>query len=411
MSVDHRELGRELELFTTTPIVGAGLPLWLPDGAIIRSELEKFAAEQAARSGCRGVYTPVMAKKELYERSGHWSKFSEDMFPEMQIGGESFLLRPANCPHHAQVFAARGRSYRELPFRLRELGSMFRSELSGVLSGLSRVRQINLDDAHVFCTRDQVRAEVIVAIDAIEYCYSTLGIAEREYRLSIRGAVSGGAAGQYLGTDEQWADAEDQLRSALNASSIDYVEAKGEAAFYGPKIDVQVRDANGREETVSTVQLDFNQPERFGLEYTAEDGTKDRPVMIHRGLLGSMERMTALLIERFEGRMPPWLAPNQVSILPVGDRHQDAAERLRADLEARDVRVAVASEGSLGRRIREARTHRDSYVAVIGDNEVRGGTVDTLIPARDERAVVDAGVFVDQVVADINERALLPAGF
>lgn len=167
MSVDHRELGRDLEFFATTPIVGAGLPLWLPDGAVIRNELEKFAAEQAARSGCRGVYTPVMAKKELYERSGHWSKFSEDMFPEMKIGGESFLLRPANCPHHAQVFAARGRSYRELPFRVRELGSMFRSELSGVLSGLSRVRQINLDDAHVFCSREQVQAEVIVALDAI----------------------------------------------------------------------------------------------------------------------------------------------------------------------------------------------------------------------------------------------------
>ncbi|PBI97356.1 Threonine--tRNA ligase [Rhodococcus erythropolis] len=406
MSVDHRELGRELELFATTPIVGAGLPLWLPDGAIIRSELEKFAAEQAARSGCRGVYTPVMAKKELYERSGHWSKFSDDMFPEMKIGGESFLLRPANCPHHAQVFAARGRSYRELPFRVRELGSMFRSELSGVLSGLSRVRQINLDDAHVFCSRQQVQAEVIVALDAIERCYSTLGIAERGYRLSIRGGE-----GQYLGTDEQWADAEDHLRGALNARSIEYVEAKGEAAFYGPKIDVQVRDAHGREETLSTVQLDFNQPERFDLEYTAEDGSKARPVMIHRGLLGSMERMTALLIERFEGRMPPWLAPNQVSILPVGDRHRDAAERLRADLEAHDVRVAIAADGSLGRRIREARTHRDPYIAVIGDNEVHGGTVDVLVPARGGRAEVDAGVFVAQVVSGIAERALLPADF
>ena len=283
---------------------------------------------------------------------------------------------------------------------------MFRSELSGVLSGLSRVRQINLDDAHVFCSREQVQAEVIVALDAIERCYSTLGIAERGYRLSIRGGE-----GQYLGTDEQWADAEDHLRGALNARSIEYVEAKGEAAFYGPKIDVQVRDAHGREETLSTVQLDFNQPERFDLEYTAEDGSKVRPVMIHRGLLGSMERMTALLIERFEGRMPPWLAPNQVSILPVGDRHQVEAERLRADLEARDVRVAIAPDGSLGRRIREARTHRDPYIAVIGDNEVHGCTVDVLVPARGGRVVVDASVFVAQVVSGIKERALLPADF
>lgn len=189
------------------------------------------------------------------------------------------------------------------------------------------------------------------------------------------------------------------------------MEAKGEAAFYGPKIDVQVRDAHGREETLSTVQLDFNQPERFDLEYTAEDGSKVRPVMIHRGLLGSMERMTALLIERFEGRMPPWLAPNQVSILPVGDRHQVEAERLRADLEARDARVAIAPDGSLGRRIREARTHRDPYIAVIGDNEVHGGTVDVLVPARGGRVVVDASVFVAQVVSGIKERALLPADF
>ncbi len=204
---------------------------------------------------------------------------------------------------------------------------------------------------------------------------------------------------------------EDHLRGALNARSIEYVEAKGESAFYGPKIDVQVRDAHGREETLSTVQLDFNQPERFDLEYTAEDGSKARPVMIHRGLLGSMERMTALLIERFEGRMPPWLAPNQVSILPVGDRHQVEAERLRADLEARDVRVAIAPDGSLGRRIREARTHRDPYIAVIGDNEVHGGTVDVLVPARGGRVVVDASVFVAQVVSGIKERALLPADF
>ena len=406
MSIDHRVLGRELELFATTPVVGAGLPLWLPDGSVIRAELEKLAAEEAARSGCRGVYTPVLAKKELYERSGHWSKFSEDMFPEMKIGGESFLLRPANCPHHAQIFAARGRSYRELPFRVRELGSMFRSELSGVLGGLSRVRQINLDDAHVFCSPAQVQTEVMMALDAIERCYSILGISDREYRLSIRGAE-----GQYLGSDDQWADAEDQLRRALAERSITYVEAKGEAAFYGPKIDVQVRDAHGREETLSTVQLDFNQPERFELEYTDEDGSKARPIMIHRGLLGSMERMTALLIERFEGRMPPWLAPNQVSVLPIGDEHAAAAEELRCGLADRGVRVVVASGGSLGRRIREARTHRDPYIAVIGDNEMRDAAVNVLVPALEQKSVVDAGVFVDQVVSDISRRSLTPSAY
>ncbi|MGC0362249.1 threonyl-tRNA synthetase [Rhodococcus sp. 27YEA15] len=403
MNIDHREIGRELDLFTTTPVVGAGLPLWLPDGAVIRSELEKFAAEVAAESGCRGVYTPVLAKKELFEKSGHWSKFSENMYPEMWVGGESFLLRPANCPHHAQIFSARGRSYRELPFRVRELGSMFRSELSGVLNGLNRVRQIALDDAHVFCTAEQVQSEVVIALDAIERCYSILGITEYEYRLSVRGP-----GGRYLGTDDEWSDAENRLRPALAARSIPFVEVPGEAAFYGPKIDVQVRDAHRREETISTVQLDFNQPRQFGLEFTAEDGTKACPVMIHRGLLGSMERMTALLVERFEGRMPPWLAPNQVSILPVGDRNLVGAEDLRKDLNARSVRVSVDRDGPLGRRIHAARAHRDPYIVVIGDKEAADGVVDVLVPSLNRRFVVDVNAFVAKVSAEVAGRVLHP---
>ncbi|MFC0454038.1 threonine--tRNA ligase [Rhodococcus jostii] len=403
MSIDHRDLGRELELFATSPVVGAGLPLWLPDGAVIRAELEAYAAEEARRSGCRGVYTPVLGKKELFERSGHWSKFSAEMFPEMKVGGESLLLRPANCPHHAQVYAARGRSYRELPFRLRELGSMFRSELSGVLGGLSRVRQISLDDAHVFCTPAQVRSEVGLAVEAIERCYRTLGITGHHYRLSLRGE-----AGGFLGSGQQWASAQDQLRQALTELNVPFLEAPGEAAFYGPKIDVQVPDARGREETLSTVQLDFNQPERFELEYTAEDGSRQRPVMIHRGLLGSMERLTALLVERFEGRMPPWLAPNQVSILPVGAEHGAAARLLRAALEADGIRVNVLEGGSLGRRIRGCRHRRDPYVAVIGADEVADESADVLVPASGRRAVVKAKDFVDHVVSDVRRRVLCP---
>lgn len=403
MSVDHREIGRELELFATAPVVGAGLPLWLPDGAVIRAELERLAAEEAHRSGCRGVYTPVLAKKELYEQSGHLEKFAEDIFPEMKIGGESFLLRPANCPHHAQVFAARGRSYRDLPFRVRELGSMFRSELSGVLGGLSRVRQINLDDAHVFCAPEQVGDEVGVAVDAIERCYRVLGIEDRRYRLSLRGP-----AGRYLGTDDQWADAQDRLRSVLIDREIEFDEARGEAAFYGPKIDVQVADSMGREETLSTVQLDFNQPKRFALEYTAQDGSRQRPVMIHRGLLGSMERMAALLIERFEGRMPPWLAPNQVTVLPVSVAQQGAADDLSARFEAAGIRVRVLAEGSLGKRIRESRHHRDPYIAVIGDREVNDGTVDALVPKSRDRRVVSQDEFFDVVCETVRSRGLAP---
>ncbi|MEC3980357.1 threonine--tRNA ligase [Amycolatopsis sp. H20-H5] len=406
MNVDHRVLGRELELFATSPLVGAGLPLWLPDGAIIRDELESLAAEEAARSGCHRVHTPVLAKRELFELSGHWGKFSADMFPEIEVGGESFVLRPANCPHHTQVYAARGRSYRDLPFRVSELGSMFRSELSGVLGGLSRVRQISLDDAHAFCTPEQVSAEVVLALQAIARCYGVLGVEVLYYRLSLRGP-----GGQYLGRHEQWELAQDQLRAALGSLALDYVEAEGEAAFYGPKIDVQVADAQGREETLSTVQVDFNQPERFGLEYTGEDGARHRPVMIHRGLLGSMERLTALLIELYQGRLPPWLAPVQVSILPVDEqRHQAAAEDLLERLLGARIRARIVGGGSLGRRIRTVRQHRDPYLVVLGDAEVRDGMVNVDLPASGHRAQMGIGRFVDHVVADVRRRVRSPSG-
>ncbi|MBV8933521.1 MAG: threonine--tRNA ligase [Kutzneria sp.] len=404
MNADHRVLGRELELFTTSPIVGAGLPLWLPDGAIMRAELEALAAQEAARSGCHRVYTPVLAKRALFEQSGHWDKFAEDMFPELRVGGESFVLRPANCPHHTQVYAARGRSYRDLPFRLSEQGSMFRAELSGVLAGLSRVRQITLDDAHVFCAPEQVGDEIALTLAAIERCYATLDICVAHYRLSLRGP-----AGCYLGGDEQWKHAEDQLRGALHALGLPFVEAEGEAAFYGPKIDVQVADAQGRQETLSTVQVDFNQPERFGLEYTGKDGARHRPVMIHRGLLGSMERMIAVLIERYQGRMPPWLAPVQVSVLPVDVRRQHAAASALCDrLLADGVRARVVGAGTLGGRIRSVRAHRDPYVAVIGDDERRHRVVTVLVPAAERRVRVGTERFVAAVVDSIRRRARQP---
>lgn len=400
MKTDHRVLGRQLDLFDTVPIVGAGLPLWLPDGAIIRSELEAFATEQAVASGCMRVYTPVLAKRELFERSGHWDKFEADMFPKITVGGESFVLRPANCPHHTQVFAARGRSYRDLPFRLAESGSMFRSELSGVLGGLSRVRQITLDDAHSFCTPDQVAGEVDIALRAIQRCYDILGIDVLYFRLSTRGP-----SGKYLGADEQWNRSEDQLRSVLNGLGVEFREAPGEAAFYGPKIDVQVADSRGREETLSTVQIDYNQPERFGLEYTGDDGAKHRPVMVHRGLLGSMERMTALLIERYDGRMPTWLAPVQVAILPVSAaRHGHEADVFAERLEAAGLRTTVATEGTLGNRIREARNHRDRYIAVLGDTEVAAGTVS--IVSGDNKGTLSREDFLDRISREVRTRAL-----
>jgi threonyl-tRNA synthetase len=367
---DHRALGRELELFATSPIIGAGLPLWLPDGAVIRGELEKFAAEQAAASGCRRVYTPVLAKRELFERSGHWDKFHEDMFAPMKVGGEELVLRPSNCPSHIQVYASRARSWRELPVRLAEAGTMFRNEQSGALGGLSRVRQINLDDAHVFCRDDQVIDEVVAALAVIQDSYEVLGIKIDYFRLSVRGE-----GGNYAGEDAGWEMAERQLREALEVAGVPFRRAEGEAAFYGPKIDVQVIDAAGREETLSTVQVDHVLPGRFNLSYIAEDSTKYRPVMVHRGLLGSMERLVALLIELYDGRFPTWLAPVQVAVLPVSAAQNETAIAVIEKLEAANLRVQLLDRGTLGARIRQARTDRVAHIAVVGQTEADAGTV------------------------------------
>jgi len=362
---DHRRLGRELDLYATDPLAGSGLPLWLPDGAVIRAELEKLAAASAAADGCQRVYTPVLAKRELFERSGHWDKFADDMFPPMLVGGEEYVLRPANCPHHALVYAARQRSIRDLPLRLAEVAGMFRSELSGVLSGLSRVRQINLDDIHVFCAPDQVGGEVERALRAIRRVHACLGVEVAGYRLSRRGGGAG-----YLGGDELWSAAEAQLAAALDRLGLPYADAPGEAAFYGPKIDVQVRDAAGREESISTVQVDFNQPERFDLYYIGHDGGRHRPVMVHRGTVGAMERLVAYLLERYDGALPTWLSPVQVAVLPVAADHRPAAAKLLDALRDNGIRAELYDPvDSLGARVARARGRRVPYQAVLGDRE------------------------------------------
>jgi threonyl-tRNA synthetase len=394
---DHRRLGRELKLFATEALVGAGLPLWLPDGAVIRAELERLAAEEAIRGGCQPVYTPVLAKRALFERSGHWAKFADDMFPPMRVGEEEFVLRPANCPHHALVYASEQRSYRDLPVRLAELGAMFRSERSGVLGGLSRVRQINLDDTHVFCAPEQVPGEITRAVQSVQRCYRLLGIDVARYRLSRRGSGDG-----YLGGDDLWAGAERHLAAALRDLGLDYEDGPGEAAFYGPKIDIQVVDPAGREETLSTVQLDFNQPDRFDLCYTGADGGRHRPVMIHRGVLSGMERLVAHLIESCDGAFPPWLAPVQVVVLPVAEpnaaRARDVADRvgaagLRAEFDPADA--------TLGARIRRARDRRIPYTAVVGDREDASGLV--ALRLRDGRRL--DGIDVDRLVGEVSRQA------
>jgi threonyl-tRNA synthetase len=372
--LDHRELNHDLGVFATDPLAGSGLPLWLPAGAAIRDELARLAKDIAHADGCIDVYTPVLAKRALFERSGHWAKFAADMFPPMKLGEDEVVLRPANCPHHALVYASSQHSYRELPIRLNELGAMFRAERSGVLSGLQRVRQISLDDTHVFCRPDQVVEEAARALRSALRAQEILGLPVDYVRLSLRDDSDA-----WLGAREQWRASQESLREAaqrvLGSDGPQLAEGVGEAAFYGPKLDLQLRDGRGQEETIATVQLDFNQPERFDLTYQAADGSRQRVVMIHRGTVGSMERVVAALLERYQGRLPFWLAPLQVSVLPVGEA-QDGAARAAVDaLRAAGLRVELSPDGSLGARIRDARRRRASLVAVIGEREAAAGVV------------------------------------
>jgi threonyl-tRNA synthetase len=391
MSIDHRRIGQELGLFALDEQLGAGLPMWLPRGAAIRRELESFVLELERRAGYQHVYTPPLAKRALYEQSGHWDHFRDDMFPPMRAGraadeganaesesesesdSESLVLRPMNCPHHMRVFAQGERSYRELPLRIAELGAMFRDERSGVISGLSRVRYMTLNDGHVFCREDQVAAEVAAIISLIQYAYELLGVEPHRWRLSMRGD-----GGKYVANDAMWARSEDILRGALDEAGIAFEEGAGEAAFYGPKIDVQVIDAAGREETLSTVQVDFHLPDRFGLGYVGEDGGNHRVIVVHRSLVSTMERMVAYLLERYEGALPCWLSPVQVVVLPVTDAPavRAAADRVLGACLASDLRAEMRdARDTLGARIRRSAAEKVPYVAVVGEREAVDGSV------------------------------------
>jgi threonyl-tRNA synthetase len=370
--IDHRRLGRELELFHSDPLIGAGLPIWLPAGAAARHEIEEYLREEERLAGYQHVYSPPIAKQEMYARSGHLANFADDMFPPMvEEGAEPLMLRPSMCPHHAMVFAARGRSYRELPLRVAELGGQYRSERSGVLGGLTRVRSIWLNDAHVYCALDQVGDEVARVLDMIHRAHAALGFAADSYRLSLRGDLSG----KYLGSAERWDEAEGLLRSALRVAGVPFYEAAGEGAFYGPKIDIQVRDSQDREFTISTIQVDFAQAELFDLHYTAADGSKARPVVIHRSLVGSLERVFAHLIEVHQGAFPVWYAPVQLMALPVSESAHDAALGLVDGAMRAGLRAESILDGSLGARIREASRRKVPYVAVIGEREAANGEV------------------------------------
>ncbi|UJB43346.1 threonine--tRNA ligase [Streptomyces sp. A1-5] len=361
---DHRRLGRELDLFDTDPLMGAGLPYWLPDGAAVRHALEEYIRETEHRAGYQHVYSPVLGKRELYEISGHWDHYRDDMFPPMDLGGEQVVLRPSLCPHHALIYRSRSHSYRELPLRIAELGGMYRSERSGVLGGLTRVRAIQLNDAHIFCTLDQVADEARAALDLIRRAYADLGIRAARYRLSLPGE-----GGKYIDDPAMWRRAAALLTEVLDASGVPYEAVEGEAAFYGPKIDVQIADRAGREATLSTVQVDLHQPRRFDLSYVGPDGTRHRPVMVHRAVIGSVERAVAHLIEEHGGAFPAWLAPVQLAALPLSEDELPQAADLVRRCRERGLRAALAepAQGTLGARIRAAR--HVPYQAVIGPRE------------------------------------------
>jgi threonyl-tRNA synthetase len=377
--IDHRELGRELQLFCSDPLVGAGLPMWLPAGAAARHAVEEYVRDVERRAGYRHVYSPPLGKPKMYELSGHLGNFADDMFPPMAVSDDDeVMLRPALCPHHALMFRSRGRSYRELPLRLAEIGGMYRAERSGVLGGLSRVRAISLNDAHNFCALDSVAEEVAAVLALIDEVHAALGVRPAGFRLSLRGEGD-----KYVGDGDDWRRAEALLREALGDRP--YVDAPGEAAFYGPKIDIQVRDAAGRELTMSTVQVDFQQPVAFDLSYVDSDGRKRRPVMVHRSLVGSMERLFAYLIEVHAGAFPVWFAPVQLVALPIGSGQVPAAAALVDAAVAAGLRAELRTEGSLGARVRDAARARIPYAAVIGEREAAAG--DVSLRLRDGRSV------------------------
>ncbi|HTS78938.1 MAG TPA: threonine--tRNA ligase, partial [Bryobacteraceae bacterium] len=364
---DHRKLGRELELFTVNETVGAGLPLWLPKGAVIRRVLEDYIVEKERLQGYEHVYTPDLAKVELYQRSGHWQHYHEDMFPPMKLEHEEMVLRPMNCPHHILIYESKKRSYRDLPVKLAELGTMYRYERSGVLSGLSRVRSMTLNDAHIFITPDQIKEEFSNVMKLVEQAYKDLGITQYRYRLSLGDRAN---KEKYVDNDAMWELGETKLREAMVDLGLPFFEAKGEAAFYGPKLDIQLSDVMGHEETYSTIQVDFHLPNQFELTYVGTDGKDHRPVILHRAIVSTMERMVSYLIELYAGAFPVWLAPVQASVLPITDRNLDYARKVHQQLMMAGLRSHLDDRNEkVNLKIREAQLQKVPYMLVIGDRE------------------------------------------
>ena len=398
---DHRTIGRDLDLFFVDPKVGAGLPYWMPKGATIRRVVERYIVDKEVADGYEHVYTPVLMNVDAYKTSGHWAHYRDDMFPPMDMGdGEMLELRPMNCPSHIQIYKHHIRSYRDLPLRVAELGMMHRYEKSGALSGLQRVREMTLNDGHTFVALDQVQTEFAKILKLIMDVYKDFDITDYYFRLSYRDPKN---TDKYFANDEMWERSQKMLKGAMDDLGLDYVEAEGEAAFYGPKLDIQTKTALGNDETMSTIQLDFMLPERFGLTYVGQDGEEHRPVMIHRGIVGTMERFIAYLTEIYKGAFPTWLAPVQVEIIPVNlDAHGEYAEKVRQELAKRGFRAEVDTRNEkMGYKIRESQTQKVPYTLVLGDDEMNANGVNVRRYGTDEEISKSLDDFIAEIDADV----------
>lgn len=404
---DHKKLGKELDLFTFSDTVGKGLPLWTPRGAAIRREIERFIQDEEIKRGYQHVMTPDIAKLDLYKKSGHYPHYKDSMYAPIKDENEEFMLRPMTCPHHFELYLSKPHSYREFPIRYAELAKLYRYEQSGELMGLQRVRSFCLSDAHIICaSEEQAIEEVHKALDLIEYANGVLGLKMGEdysYRLSLGDRAN---TEKYFKDDAGWEKAEELLREAMNKRGVKYVEAKDEAAFYGPKIDIQMKNVNGKEDTAFTVQYDLSSPMKFDLTYTGDDGQQHRTFVIHRSSIGSIERTMAFLIEKYAGAFPTWLSPVQVKVLPISEKHVSYASEIEMKLKEADVRVELdASNESLGKKVRNAKTEKVPYVLVMGDAEVDAGTV--AVESRDKGKIGAQPFeeFLSTLLSEIKNRA------
>ncbi len=399
---DHRKIGKELDLFMTHELVGSGLPMYLPDGATIRRILERYIQDKEIELGYKHVYTPSLANVDLYKTSGHWDHYKEDMFPVMKMDNEEMVLRPMNCPHHMLIYKNKLHSYRDLPIRIGELAHDFRYEASGSVCGLERVREMCQNDAHLFVTPEQIQSEISEVVKLILAVYEDFGFENYSFRLSLRDKND---KHKYFDDDEMWESAESQLRDTLKALNLDFYEAEGEAAFYGPKLDVQIKSALGHDVTISTCQLDFLLPERFKLTYIGEDGKEHRPVVIHRAILGSSDRFMAFLIEETKGALPLWLAPTQAKILPISDAQLEYARKIEAEYRKAGIRIEVDDRNEkIGYKIREAQLQKIPYMLVVGDKEIEANAVAVRSRKEGDLGQVNKEEFLERMQEEIENK-------